>query len=65
MPVITVEGPKKSVEEKRKLVELLTRAMKEAYGYPEEFSHIIVLVKENEFENIGNDGKLLIDIQKK
>ena len=64
MPVITVEGPAKSVEEKRKLVELLTKAMKEAYGYPEDFSHIVVLVKENKSENIGNDGKLLIDIRK-
>jgi len=34
MPVITVEGPPRSVEEKRKLVELLDKAMKEAYGYP-------------------------------
>ena len=64
MPVITVEGPSKSVEEKRKLVALLTKAMKEAYGYPEEFSHIIVIVKENSPDNIGDNGILLSDMRK-
>ncbi len=64
MPVITVEGSIKSVNEKRKLVELLTKAMKEAYGYPEEFSHITVIINENSSENIGTNGKLLVDIRK-
>jgi len=63
MPVITVEGPIKSVDEKRKLVELLTKAMKEAYGYPEEFSHITVIINENSSDNIGTNGKLLTDIR--
>ncbi|NHJ47065.1 MAG: 4-oxalocrotonate tautomerase [Asgard group archaeon] len=65
MPVITVEGPPKSVEQKRKLVELLTEGMKEAYGYPKDFSHIVVVIKENPPENIGSDSKLLIDLKKK
>ncbi len=63
MPVIIVEGPIKSVEEKRKLVELLTKAMKEAYGYPEEFSHVTVIINENNSDNIGIDGKLLADLR--
>lgn len=63
MPVITVEGPIKSVDEKRKLVELLTKAMKEAYGYSEEFSHITIIINENSSDNIGTNGKLLIDIR--
>ena len=64
MPVITVEGPHKSVEEKRKLVELLSKALKEAYGYPEDFEHIIVVIHENDKENIGSGGKLLVDMKK-
>jgi len=64
MPVITVEGPPKSVEEKRKLVELLDKALKEAYGYPDDFNHIVVVIRENKPENIGSAGKLLVDLKK-
>ena len=64
MPVITVEGPPKSVEEKRKAVKLLTKALKDAYGYPDDFEHIIVVINENPPENIGSNGKLLIDLRK-
>ncbi len=64
MPVITVEGPPRSVEEKRKLVELLDKALKEAYGYPDDFSHIVVIINENKPENIGSAGKLLVDMKK-
>ena len=58
MPVITVEGPPRSIEQKKKLVELLTSALKEAYGYPEEFEHIIVII------NIGSNGILLSEMKK-
>jgi len=64
MPVITVEGPPRSVEEKRKLVELLDKAMKEAYGYPDDFGHIVIIIHENEPDNIGSAGKLLVDFKK-
>jgi len=61
MPIITIEGPKKDVETKRRLVKELTRVFKEIYGYPEEFSHVSVIIRENSPENIGTNGKLLID----
>jgi 4-oxalocrotonate tautomerase len=64
MPVITIEGPPRSVEQKRKAVELLTEAFKEAYGYPKEFAHVTVIIKENPPENIGSNSKLLIDLKK-
>ncbi len=64
MPIITIEGPKKDVETKRRLVKELTRVFKEIYGYPEEFSHVSVIIRENSPENIGTNGKLLIDKRK-
>ena len=64
MPIITIEGPKKDVETKRRLVKELTRVFKEVYGYPEEFSHVSVIIRENSPENIGTNGKLLIDKRK-
>lgn len=64
MPVITVEGPPKSVEQKKDLVKLLTDALKKAYGYPEDFAHITVVIKENPPENIGSNGKLLSEMKK-
>ncbi|MGC9780712.1 MAG: tautomerase family protein [Candidatus Heimdallarchaeota archaeon] len=64
MPVITVEGPSRSVEQKKRLVEMLTSALKEAYGYPEDFEHIIVIINENKPENIGSNGILLSEMKK-
>ena len=64
MPVIIIEGPPRSVEQKRKAVEMLTKAFKDAYGYPEDFAHVVVVIKENPPENIGSDSKLLIDMKK-
>ncbi|HUT81636.1 MAG TPA: 4-oxalocrotonate tautomerase DmpI [Candidatus Bathyarchaeia archaeon] len=64
MPLITIEGPKRNIEQKRKLVELMDKALKEAYGYPDDFAHIIVIIHENEPENIGSNGKLLRDSKK-
>ena len=63
MPVITVEGPPRSVEQKKELVKLLTNSMKKAYNYPEDFSHIVIVIKENPPENIGSDGKLLSEMK--
>ena len=61
MPVVIIEGPPKDKKQKRKLVELMTKAVKEAYGYPENFSHISVIIKENNPDNIGTNGILLSD----
>ncbi|MCD6368770.1 MAG: tautomerase family protein [Thermoproteales archaeon] len=57
MPTIIVEGPKIDVEKKRELVRRLTEVAEEIYG----IKHIVVLIKENPPENVGVEGKLLID----
>jgi 4-oxalocrotonate tautomerase len=62
MPTIIVEGPPKSVEVKRKAVELITKAFKEAYGYTGDSPRVVVIIKENSPENIGSNGKLIADL---
>jgi 4-oxalocrotonate tautomerase len=64
MPIITVEGPPRDIESKKKLVKSLTKAFKEAYGYPEDFAHVTVLIRENPPENVGTNGKLLSEVWK-
>lgn len=64
MPVIIVEGPPRSVEQKSELVKKLTSALKEAYDFPEDFTQISVIIKENPPENIGSNGQLLIHKKK-
>lgn len=60
MPTITVEGPPVPVEKKRLLVKSLTEAAAAAY---EDISTdaFIVLIRENEAENVGVGGELLVD----
>ena len=65
MPIIIVEGPPRDVETKRRLVEQFTTIFKEIYGYPKDFSHISVIIRENNPENIETNGKLLIDKRNK
>jgi len=57
MPTITVDGPPISVEQKRQLVEQLTKAAVDVYR----IEHITVLVRENPPENVGLNGQLLAD----
>lgn len=58
MPLIMVEGPPiKEVERKRQLVKELTDVAAKIYG----IKHIIVVIRENRPENIGSNGKLIID----
>ena len=59
MPFINVEGPKRSTEVKRKLVERLSQAMAEVYEMPVEA--IVVHIEELGPENVGLGGKLLLD----
>ena len=62
MPNITIEGPRiKDIEIKRALVKKLTDAATTAYGLPEET--IVVLIKENQPENVGVGGRLIVDIR--
>ncbi|MHA2400117.1 MAG: 4-oxalocrotonate tautomerase DmpI [Promethearchaeota archaeon] len=65
MPIITVEGPKRDIETKRKLVKEFTTILKKIYGYPEDFEHMTVIIRENSPENVGANGELLIDRWKK
>ena len=62
MPVIRIDGPKISVDKKRELAKRLTEAAAEIYGMDKE--HIIVLIRENEPENVGVGGELIVDRQK-
>jgi 4-oxalocrotonate tautomerase len=60
MPTITIEGPPiKDLDKKRKLVKGLTDSAVEAYGLSKD--KIVVLIKENQAENVGIGGQLLVD----
>lgn len=61
IPIITIEGPPRDVETKRKLVERFTTIFKEVYGYPPEFEHVSIIIRENTPENVGANGQLLMD----
>ncbi|MDR1620883.1 MAG: tautomerase family protein [Synergistaceae bacterium] len=57
MPVITVEGAKLSFEQKRYLIESLTKIASVIMRVPEK--NYIVLIKENDRDNIGLGGIML------
>lgn len=59
MPVITIEGPRLSTEQKRQLVRELTKAAKDVIPLPAEA--FTVLIKENSHDNVGVGGELLAD----
>lgn len=59
MPVITVEAPKLTKEQKRKLVKELTASAANTMDLPEQ--DFFVFVKENDRDNIGVAGELLSD----
>lgn len=61
MPLITVEGPPAEVEQKRALVQKLTKALIDGYGFPEDFKPVTVIIKENQMENVGIDSNLCCD----
>lgn len=59
MPVITMEGPQMSQEQKRQLVEQFTRTASEVTKIPA--GAFVVLIKENPSDNVGVGGILLTD----
>lgn len=59
MPVITIEGPKLSIEQKRELVQAVTESASNVMKMPKH--SIIVMIKEIERENVGVGGLLLSD----
>ncbi len=61
MPTIIVEGPPIKTEKKRELVKRFTDTTSEVYG----IEHIIVLIHENAPENVGVNGQLIADRQRK
>ena len=62
MPNITLEGPRiKDVGTKRELVKTVTDAAVKAYGLPAQT--IVILIKENQPENVGVGGQLIVDME--
>ena len=57
MPVITLEGPNLSKEQKIELVREFTTSAAKIMNIPEQA--FVVLVKENEKENSGVGGQLI------
>ena len=62
MPIITIEGPPIAADKKRRLVKGFTEAAVAAY---EDIAAdaFIVIIHENQLENVGVGGELLIDRQ--
>ncbi len=63
MPIVTVSGPRITLEQKREMVRGLTEVAAEVYGRPP--GHIIVIIQENDPENVAISGKLAVDRQAK
>ena len=60
MPNITFEGPKiEDLDKKRELIRSVTDAAVKAYGLPKQA--MVILIKENNPENVGMGGELLLD----
>lgn len=60
MPNITIDGPPMTdLNKKRRLVQLVTAAAVEAYGFPAEA--FVVVIKENAPENVAVAGVLIAD----
>jgi len=57
MPIITVEGPPLTVEQKRDFAKRLTDVAIDIY----KIEHIIVLIRENKPENVASNGELICD----
>lgn len=59
MPVITLEAGKLSKEQKQQLVKEFTDTASKIMNVPEQA--FIVILKENDFDNIGFSGQLLTE----
>ena len=59
MPVITIEGPQISKDQKRRLVGEITKTASGIIQLPEEF--FTVQIKESDHDNVGVGGILLSD----
>jgi len=61
LPVITIDGPKLSKDQKAQLVKEFSETASKVIGIPVEA--ISVLIRECEPENVGVRGCLLCDLQ--
>jgi 4-oxalocrotonate tautomerase len=59
MPVITIDGPKMSKEQKSKLVAAYAESASEIMGLP--VDAMVIIIREVEGENVGVGNKLLCD----
>ena len=60
MPNITFDGPRiEDIGAKRELIKNVTDAAVKAYGLPKQA--MIIVIKENNPENVGIGGELLVD----
>ena len=59
MPVITVDGPKMTKEQKSKLVKVFAETASEVMGIP--VSAMVIIIREVERENVGVGNLLLCD----
>jgi 4-oxalocrotonate tautomerase len=59
MPVITLEASKLTKEQKARLVKELVNSASEIMNIPEQA--FVTIIKENDFDNIGNGTVLLSD----
>jgi 4-oxalocrotonate tautomerase len=63
MPVITVDGPKLTKEQKSELVKSFSEKASEIMGLPVE--SIVTIIREVESENVGTGNILLCDRPRK
>ena len=63
MPVITIDGPHMSKEQKKDLVKSFTREAARVTGIPTQ--SFIILINENEPDNVGVGGELLSKLMEK
>mgnify|MGYP003868064141 CR=1 FL=1 len=59
MPVINIDGPQLTKEQKAKLVDAVVKQSSEIMNIPEEA--FVTIIRENEMDNIGNGKELLSD----
>lgn len=60
MPVITMEAGKLNKDQKKALIESFTKTASEILALP--VQAFVIILKENEYDNIGSAGKLLSEV---
>jgi 4-oxalocrotonate tautomerase len=63
MPVINIDGPHLTKEQKAQLVEALVEQSSKIMNIPKEA--FVTIIRENEQDNIGNGNQLLSEKMKK